>query len=300
MSKIAKLIKHIKNGTLRERIAESLRPVLRRRKANLWNRKTQKQSELVKEVFPGVRMHLFRGEILSKAIFMGNFEWQEIQFLSKILHNGDTFIDIGGNIGFYSVIAAKLVGASGKVIAVEPVKKTFDRLNQNIQLNHYQNVQTFQLALSSKNGVLPMNVSQDGYDAWNSLTTPARGETYLVEEVKTQTLDDFIEANKIPGKVKMVKIDVEGWESELAKGATRFFSLAQSPILQVEFNQTALKSAGSSSKQLHDQITACGYSFYVYDGKKNRLTPFIFETEDLDTNLYAIKDIEAVNRLLMS
>jgi FkbM family methyltransferase len=298
MSKIKKLIKHIKNGTLIERISESVLPALRKRRAAVWNQKTLKHPEVIKTVFPGVCMILYRGEILSKAIFIGNFERQEIKFLSKIVRPGDTFIDIGSNIGYYTVIAARLVGARGKVIAVEPVKKTFDRLNRNIQLNHFKNVSPYRLALSSTDGILPMNVSQDGYDAWNSLTKPARGDAYVVEEVQTQKIDEFVRTNHIDGIVKMVKIDVEGWESELIKGGSEFFARLTSPILQIEFNETALNSAGSSARQLFEQVIAFGYQFYAYDGNKNRLTPVEFTTDAMDTNLYAIKDINEVQSLL--
>jgi FkbM family methyltransferase len=300
MAKIKKLIKHIKNGTLGERIMESLRPRLRRHRITRWNRFSTSRDETVTTVAPGVKMVLNSESVLSKAIYAGRFEWQELQLLKKILQPGDTFVDIGSNIGLYSMIAAKRVGKNGSVYAVEPVSKTFKRLERNILLNKYLNVKAYQLAISSSNGTLPMSVSQDGYDAWNSLTKPARGEKYLTEEVKTIRFDDFVQQNSLSGRIKMVKVDVEGWEDELFKGAFKTLSTADAPILQVEFNEPALNAAGSSSRKLADRIIGFGYQLYTYDGSKNILKKFEYEGEALDTNLYALKDLDSVLLLLMS
>jgi FkbM family methyltransferase len=299
MPKISKLIKHIQNGTLGERIMESLRPRIRRQRIARWNRFSTRRNETVTTIAPGVKMVLNSESILSKAIYAGRFEWQELQFLTRILQPGDTFIDIGSNIGLYSMIAAKRVGKNGSVIAVEPVSKTFHRLERNIQLNKYKNVKAFQLAISSSNGILPMSVSQDGYDAWNSLTKPARGEKFITEEVTTIKFDDFVTQNSLTSRIKMVKVDVEGWEDELFKGAVTTLSAADAPIIQVEFNEPALNAAGSSSEKLMDRILKFGYHLYSYDGTKNILKKFEYSGEALDMNLYAIKDLDSVLLLLL-
>ncbi|MFH1446077.1 MAG: FkbM family methyltransferase, partial [Chloroflexota bacterium] len=153
-------------------------------------------------------------------------------------------------------------------------------------------------AISSSNGTLPMKISQEGYDAWNSLAKPTRGDNYDVETVETQRLDDFIQANKLMGKIKMVKIDVEGWEYEVLNGGLEFFSEQGALIIQIELNEDALQGAGSSSKSLIEKFTSLGYQLYKYDGQKNELISFVYHNEDLDTNLYAIKNLELVNELI--
>ena len=247
---------------------------------------------------PGVKMFLYADCMLSKAIFITGFEQQEIKFLTKILRKGDVFLDIGSNYGYYSLIAAKKVCSRGKVYAIEPVAKTFYRLERNIKLNKIKNILPFRLAFSSSNGMFPMNISQEGYDAWNSLGKPTAGDNYDVEIIETQRLDDFIQANYLMRKIKMVKIDVEGWEYEVLNGGLKFFSEQETLIIQLEFNEAALHGAGSSSKILIEKITSLGYKLYRYDGKKNELISFTYNDEDLDTNLYAIKNLELVNQLI--
>ena len=257
-----------------------------------------KRGEIVHKVYPGVKMFLYADCLLSEAIFTTGFEQQEIKLMTKILRKGDIFLDIGSNHGIYSLIAARKVCLSGKVYAIEPVAKTFERLERNIKLNNFKNILPFRLAISSSNGTLPMKISQEGYDAWNSLAKPTRGDNYDVEIVETQQLDDFIQANKLMGKIKMVTIDVEGWEYEVLNGGLEFFSEQGALITQIEFNEDALQGAGSSSQNLIKKLTSLGYQLYEYDDQKNEFISFIYNNENLDTNLFAIKNLELVNQLI--
>jgi len=298
MVRLVKVFTHIKNGTLIDRLMLIIEPLRRKVQIRRWDRIVSKKHDFVYHMTSGIRMFLYSDCILSQAIFVYKFESQELKFLSLYLEKGDCFFDVGSNFGLYSLIASKKVGKKGRIFAFEPATKTFKRLKRNIKLNRLDNIIPIQAAISSNNGIMPMSISLDGHDAWNSLTTPARGEKFLTEEVKTITLDDFIQENDLHDKIKMIKIDVEGWECEVIKGAVRTLTSESAPILQVEFSEPALEAAGSSSTVLIELLSGLGYKLFKYSGKNNELVEFEYHGEPLDRNLYAIKKIDPVLRTL--
>lgn len=289
MPSFKKLLLHIQKGTLGARLSPPIKKYFRDQRKKYWARKTSRRSEFVFPIFPKVRIVLYSDCELSKDIFLKDFEIDEITFMAKYLQKRDVFIDIGSNFGYYSLIASSCVGPLGKVYAIEPTHKTFMRLLRNIELNRFENIIPIKKAISSQNGKLPMNISQDGYDAWNSLTKPDKTGLFVTEEVEAITLDDLTKDLDLSKKISMIKIDVEGWEIELLKGGQKFLSLPNAPVFQVEFNDRALSTAGYSSKILFEEINKLGFELFHYDRKKNQLTKFPYAGERLFINLYAIK-----------
>lgn len=289
MAKLKKLLLHIRNGTLGERLAPPIKKYFRNERKKYWAKKTSRHPEFVFPIFPNVRIMLYGDCELSKDIFLKDFELDEITFVSKYLQKEDVFVDIGSNFGYYSLIAARCVGPAGKVFAIEPTSKTFNRLKRNIELNRFTNIVPLQNAISSKNETIPMNVSQDGNDAWNSLTKPDKDGKFVTEEVEAITLDTLIIGNGLSTITKMIKIDVEGWEVELLKGGSEFLASLKAPVFQIEFNDRALSNAGYSSKILFNEITRLGFGLFQYDRKKNCLSKFKYSGEKLFINLYAVK-----------
>lgn len=289
MASLKKLLLHIRNGTLGERISPPIRKFFRDERKKHWARKTSRKPEFEFPIYPDVRIILYRDCELSKHIFLKDFEIDEITFISKYLEKGDVFVDIGSNFGYYSLIAAKCVGPAGKVFAVEPTPKTFKRLIRNIALNGFENITPLQNAISNKNEKMTMNISQDGKDAWNSLTKPDKEGRFVTEIVDAITLDTLVIENNLSSNIKMLKIDVEGWEVELLKGGFSFLSSPDAPVFQIEFNDRALSNAGYSSKNLYDELTRFGFGLFHYDRKKNSLQKFQYADEKLFENLYAVK-----------
>lgn len=300
MAKLVKVIKHIKNGTLKDRVMFTYEPFRRKLQMKRWDKIVSKRDNFIYPIAPGIKLYLYSDDILSHAIFVYKFETQELNFLSIYLQKGDHFIDIGCNFGLYSLVASKKVGREGKVFAFEPVSKTHERLERNIRLNRIKNITPTKAAISSTSCTMPMSISLDGHDAWNSLTKPARGEKFLTEEVKTITLDDFVQENDLHDKIKMIKIDVEGWECEVIKGAIKTLTSELSPVLQVEFSEPALEAAGTSSGNLIKLLAGFGYKMYKYSGKNNEMVEFEYHGEPLDRNLYAIKKIDLVRQALQT
>jgi len=267
MVRLVKVFTHIKNGTLIDRLMLIIEPLRRKVQIRRWDRIVSKKHDFVYHMTSGIRLFLYSDCILSQAIYVYKFESQELKFLSLYLEKGDCFLDVGSNFGLYSLIASKKVGKKGRIFAIEPATKTFNRLKRNIKLNRFENIFPIKAAISSNNGIMPMSISLDGHDAWNSLAKPAKGEKFQTEEVNTITLDEFIQENDLHDKIKMVKIDVEGWECEVIKGANRTLLSEMSPVLQVEFSEPALEAAGSSSAVLIELLLGLGYKLFKYSGK---------------------------------
>lgn len=206
-----------------------------------------------------VRINLYKDSVLSRLIFDG-FEKEEIDFLSKILKKGDVFIDIGTNIGLFSLIASKIVGDEGAVISFEPAPTTFSRLNENINLNNFKNLDIRNIGLSDRKGELTFYISNNGYDAWNSFAQSQDNKLEGSIEVPVSTLD--IELKNIDKtKIKLVKIDVEGWEKFVLYGGKDFF-INYCPIVMVEFTEENTFNAGYPVYEIFDLMQDFGYVWY--------------------------------------
>lgn len=205
------------------------------------------------------QIKLYEDSSLSKDIFFG-FESDEIRFIQNTLRQGDTFIDIGANIGLFSILASQKVSTTGKIIAFEPTPKTFKRLQENIKLNKCKNIEAREIGLSDSNGELEFFVSTTGHDAWNSLV---ENEDYGVSEkikISVDTLDSQLSSID-KSLIKLVKIDVEGWEKFAIQGGEDFFR-NYSPLVLVEFTESNTWNAGYMVQDIYDIFSEWGYKWY--------------------------------------
>ena len=233
-----------------------------------------------------VAINLYKDSILSKYIYDG-FETTETDYVSSVLKKGDIFLDIGANIGLFSLLASKIVGDEGAVICFEPSPSTFTRLAENVQLNNFKNIDLRNIGLSDKCAELKFYVSDNGYDAWNSFAPSQDNKLEKSIQVPVSTLD--IELKDVDkSRIKVVKIDVEGWEKFVLKGGADFF-VNHNPIVLVEFTEENTFNAGYSVHELYDIMEDFGYVWHTIENGK-----LIVETKKLHypyNNLIAIKNI---------
>jgi FkbM family methyltransferase len=163
----------------------------------------------------------------------GVYEISGTRFLQAVLDSGMSVIDVGANSGYYSLIAARLVGSRGCVHAFEPAAGPFERLRRNLALNGFRNVTISRAAVSSGPGravVYPSAVKNN--DGLGSLL-PGSDRSVQGEEVPVITLDHVVE--QFPGRrVDLIKVDVEGSEGEVFDGGRALLDSSGAPALLFE------------------------------------------------------------------
>lgn len=282
---------HLRNGTFFGALSRKARGYRNHWRRSRWSARTQ-CAEVQLNIQSGVKLNLCYGDELSRIIYCEDFEWQERQFLNRFLRPGDVYADVGSNIGLFTVIAARRVGTAGHVHSIEPCKTTFERLQANVGLNNLRNVTCRQVALSDEPGTREILTSLDGYAAWNSFAQPIEGQAFASESVPCTTWDEYARVNNLVGRVTMIKIDVEGWESRVLRGAKETLGRGDGPVLQVEFTEKASRAAGSSCKELYRMLEQYGYHMFLYDGLSRKLLHEPIRENYFHLNVIACKSIQ--------
>jgi FkbM family methyltransferase len=148
---------------------------------------------------------------------------------------GDIVIDVGAAFGFYSIVASKMVGQQGKVVAIEPQPDSFEMLNKNIKLNSLTNISTLNYAVSSKKTTLKL------YSSYSILQERAGQNPQQHIEVSADTLDNLLGQLDLD-KANWIKVDVEGAELEVLKGAEGILSKSSDLALFLEVHSASLLS----------------------------------------------------------
>jgi FkbM family methyltransferase len=152
---------------------------------------------------------------------------------------GDIVIDIGAHIGLYTIISSKRVGANGKVVAIEADPENFEMLTSNIKLNQLTNVIPLNYAVYSKETKLKLYLpsGESGFTKYNTIMPNWINTQEKFVEVNANTLDYLLQLNEIrQEEVNWIKIDVEGAEFEVLKGATNVLSKSKDVAILMELH----------------------------------------------------------------
>lgn len=161
---------------------------------------------------------------------LGFYEAGTLKMIDLILKNSDKiFLDIGANIGLMSLHAAHSLNGKGKVIAFEPVQFFYDKLNSNLSLNNFKNVQTIKKGVGSVATKVPIYL--DG--GCPSVISTFRDENGATELIEIEPLDDIVKNENIVD-IEFIKIDVEGFEFDVLKGARQTI-INHKPVLCIEY-----------------------------------------------------------------
>lgn len=148
-------------------------------------------------------------------------------------------VDVGAHYGRYTLIAAKRIGPKGKIISIEAYPKNFDMLNRNIKLNELENVITLNFAVSSNKSKVKLSIpaeKKSSHTIYSSIIT-SRAPTEKFIEVNGNTLDNLLPENRISvEEINYIKIDVEGAELEVLKGANDILSKSKDIALLIEIH----------------------------------------------------------------
>ncbi len=191
----------------------------------------------------------------------GTYEKGVLHFMQEYLKQGDTFLDIGANIGLMSLFASRLVGDTGRVLAFEAHPETALLLKNNLQRNAVSNIQVFDFALGSTRSQSYIYNSTDNRGGASLIASSSQAQ-----EIEVYPLDDVVSEDVLPS---MIKIDVEGFELEVLKGAESTI-LRSKPILIIEISQERHVDRNITMDLMEYLKELNLYRFYKLKGGKER------------------------------
>lgn len=199
-----------------EAIIKALRPLDIPGTNRVLGRFLPSAGERFMEVAPGVRIRIDLANGHQRMMYVGCFERNVRTWLRGLLRPGDTFVDAGANVGFFTLYGAHLVGPSGRVVAIEPFPSNFRTLSDNISRNNLGYVKPQQVALGKEKGVLTLYAppAEENRDFNVSVV---RFDGYRQIDVPVETIDDKL-GEWVSGPVRLMKVDVEGSEPQLFAG----------------------------------------------------------------------------------
>jgi FkbM family methyltransferase len=184
------------------------------------------------------------------GIWLGHYERAVQRAVSAQIREGDVFFDIGANAGFYSLLASRLVGARGRVLAFEPLSANLAYLVEHVRLNQADNIEVLELALAARSG-------RAQFDPTSSRFTGHLGASGSLE-VETSSLDELVSAERVPGP-SIVKMDIEGGEVEAIRGGIGLFRTSRPRLI--------LATHGAESDRCCRQLLEnCGYRIDLLSG----------------------------------
>lgn len=270
------------------------------RRGALWEA-ASKGSVAVPLILPwhgGTTVDVTLGNDNSLCLYVcGSFEPNEFAFLERLLKPGMVFIDVGANDGYYSLFAARRVGASGWVVAVEPSSRERANLERNLDRNGLRNVLVVPAALGAARGMADLRLAHGVHSGHNTLGKFAHDDVIAasLERIRVETLDQVV-ADFGLTRVDFVKIDVEGAEASVVAGATSVIK-GMRPVMLMEINDGALRAQGHSAEALLSTLRGrFGYEILVFSPETGLLEVMI-EGEPLSSNVVACP-AEKVSRLL--
>ncbi|MDR3678101.1 MAG: FkbM family methyltransferase [Acidobacteriota bacterium] len=178
-----------------------------------------------------------------------------LRLVLPCLHSGDVFLDVGANIGIFTILSALVVGEKGKVMAFEPETHNFEMLERNISVNSLKNVAAFKAALGEENSKGQLFVDRPAASLMPSEIAPKEGES--VESVEIVNGDDFRRTHGLPYP-RVVKIDVEGFEYVVLRGLRETLSNPATELVVCEVHPYLLPK-GTTQAMITEFMAALGF-----------------------------------------
>jgi FkbM family methyltransferase len=200
----------------------------------------------------------------------------ELQFLWRTLKPGMVFFDIGAYHGIFSLVAGRRMGKSGRVVAFEPSPREFSRLKLHLRWNHIENARAESLAVGSDAGERTFFQVSSGDQTRNGLRPPASRDELKEIAVRTISLDQYIEAISLE-RVDLVKLDVEGGESDVLRGAASLLNGFR-PIFICEVLDAATQPWGYEAREIVSAFSRHDMAWFDFQ-PRGTLTPHKIQDE---------------------
>jgi FkbM family methyltransferase len=216
------------------------------------------------QIIPGVKIRCYPDSYSAAAVlYCGLYDYHDMNFLLRYLRAEDSFLDIGANVGVYTLLAASKI-QNGTIYSFEALPKNSKRLEDNLKLNQFQQVKSYALAVSNSTGSIALNLAEG--DSMPFITTDATDDTIIVP---TDTLDNLLQ-DKCLDNLTLAKIDIEGAEILAMKGATSLLK-QQRPFVWILEILDSVNSFDYQQKDVADFLQDYNYGFYSYNADTNQL-----------------------------
>lgn len=225
------------------------------------------------------------------ALLANEFESAEINFVQKYLKPGMVTLDIGAHHGLYTILASKRVGSSGMVVAFEPSPRERKQLSRNLRLNFCRNVRVQTFALGIEHSQADLFLVEGGEDGCNSLRPPVVDSATHPVRVEVFPYDDIAPKLGLT-RVDFIKLDVEGAELDVLKGALGLLKTAPRPVLLVEIYDIRTQPWGYKAREIVEFLEQLGYRWFelLNNGSIRPIAPNL---QVYDANLVAIPEEQA-------
>jgi FkbM family methyltransferase len=231
---------------------------------NILGRKFLKVIDRIYNLTFNIEIHDAMGRKIYKR---GSLHPEHTSFLSKLpFEQNDVILDIGANIGWYSVVLKKSIKHDVTIFAFEPEPKNFDLLKKNIQCNDMKGIHPINKAVAEQSGHATLFLYSSKNSGRHSLLN-VNPQTKMSIEVETVNIEDFLRINKVDfDRIKLIKIDIEGYEVLALKGATTL--LSKIPFMFLEYSPTLMLKAGQDPGSFIQWLSGFGFNFYKVDGEQ--------------------------------
>jgi FkbM family methyltransferase len=216
-------------------------------------------------VSPGLSFRIYPKGELTEFLTLGLlFEQTEMKLVAKLLKPQMKVVDAGANIGLYSLLAARRVGDGGQIWSFEPSQTTYKFFLDNLALNDVKTVAAHRLALGDVKGELTLRAESGFGDLYRHLDYSGNAsEGDMVESVPVVTLDDFAASQKID-QIDFLKIDVEGGELCLLKGAKGLLMRSPDVVVMFESEEDWCQRSGCTAEDTFDLLRSLGFGLYSW------------------------------------
>jgi len=196
----------------------------------------------------------------------GVYEPFETELIKKEIKKGDVVLDLGANIGYYTLIFAKIVGKNGKIFAFEPDQTNFSLLKKNVEINRYKNILLIRKAVIDRMGTAKLYLSDYNKGSHSIFNLESRKKFIQVETIR---LDDYFK--NYNGKIDFIKMDIEGAEGLAIIGMQELLKRNKNLKILTEFNQDLLKNSDIRPEDYLKMLVGQRFKLYQINEKEKKI-----------------------------
>ena len=230
-------------------------------------------------------MRLDLREYIQRTMFLGMYEPEITAWFKRCLGPGDAFIDVGASFGYYTTLAANLVGPSGKVFAFEPSPFASKAIEEAVEDAEVRNIMLTKAAVGKEKGSTSLFLPTTQY--LHSPSIMPSDPTFAPIQIPVIALDQFEPLQNVP-KIKLVKMDVEGYEPDVLAGMEKLIKARRVENIICEFNSWWLNRNSTTPKQLLQRFLDYGYRISMQTELQENLKGHHGELFDLQNIWFSI------------